>query len=210
MPTLTQYLSFALFALVLAITPGPNIAYLVSRSISQGWRAGFISLIGIAAAFVIYMLCAVFGLTAIILNVPLAYDVLRFGGACYLLYLAWQALRPGGRSPFQVYALKADGTSKLLSMGFLTSLLNPKVAVFYVSVIPQFIDPARGYILEQSLLYGFTQIIISVMVNSVVIIAAGSIALFLARKPNWLMVQRWITGLVLAGFALRMAFEGKR
>ncbi len=77
---------------------GPNIAYLVSRSISQGRRAGFISLIGIAAAFVIYRLCAVFGLTAIILNVPLAYDVLRFGGACYLLYLAWQVLRCAWRS----------------------------------------------------------------------------------------------------------------
>lgn len=210
MPTLTQYLSFVLFALVLAITPGPNIAYLVSRSISQGWRAGFISLIGISVAFVIYMLCAAFGLTAIILNVPLAYDVLRFGGAVYLLYLAWQAVRPGGRSPFQVYTLKRDGTSKLFSMGFLTSLLNPKVAAFYVSVIPQFIDLSHGHVLEQSLLFGFTQIIISAMINSTVIIAAGSIALFLERKPTWMMVQRWITGLVLAGFALRMAFEGRR
>lgn len=210
MPTLTQYLGFALFALVLALTPGPNIAYLVSRSISQGWRAGFISLIGIAVGFIIYMLCAAFGLTAIILNVPLAYEVLRICGAIYLLYLAWQALRPGGRSPFQVYALRKDSAGKLLSMAFLTSLLNPNTAAFYVSVIPQFIDPTRGYILEQSLLFGVTQIFLSVLVNSSVILAAGSLAFFLARKPTWLMVQRWITGLMLAGFALRMAFEGRR
>ena len=162
---MNTYLTFLLLALIMVLTPGPNMAYLVSRSIAQGRTAGLISLGGVGLGFLIYMLCAAFGLTALLLAVPFAYDALRLAGAAYLLYLAWQALRPGGHSPFQVRDLPRDSRRKLFSMGFLTSLLNPKIAVFYLSVIPQFIDPARGSVLWQSLLLGATQIAVSVSVN---------------------------------------------
>lgn len=204
------YLAFILIALVMVLTPGPNMAYLISRSISQGRKSGLISLIGVALGFVIYMICATFGLTALIMAVPLAYDALRLAGAAYLLYLAWQALRPGGRSPFQVHALPPDSTRKLFSMGFLTSLLNPKIAMFYLSVVPQFIDPNAGGVLGQSLWLGATQIMVSVTVNALIIIAAGSIAVFLANRPVLMIAQRWVMGLTLGGFALRMALEGRR
>ena len=108
MPTLTNLLTFALVALGMVLTPGPNMIYLISRSISQGRNAGLISLAGIATGFVFYMLCAAFGITALLMVVPFAYDTLRFGGAIYLLYLAWQAVRPGGRAPFQLRELPAD------------------------------------------------------------------------------------------------------
>ena len=83
----------------MVLTPGPNMIYLVSRSICQGRKAGLISLGGVAMGFVFYMLCAAFGITALVMAVPYAYDALRFGGALYLLWLAWQAIKPGGRSP---------------------------------------------------------------------------------------------------------------
>ncbi|MGC9236045.1 MAG: LysE family translocator, partial [Thiomonas sp.] len=102
MPTVTHIATFALVALGMVLTPGPNMIYLISRSISQGRSAGLISLGGVALGFVFYMLCAAFGITALVLAVPYAYDALRFGGALYLLYLAWQAVKPGGHSPFQV------------------------------------------------------------------------------------------------------------
>ncbi|WP_141130651.1 LysE family translocator, partial [Thiomonas arsenitoxydans] len=102
MPTLTHFFTFALVALGMVLTPGPNMIYLISRSISQGRSAGLISLGGVALGFVFYMLCAAFGITALLLAVPYAYDALRFGGALYLLYLAWQAVKPGGHSPFQM------------------------------------------------------------------------------------------------------------
>src|SRR6187551_3327912 len=102
MPSVTNLLAFAAVALGMVLTPGPNMIYLLSRSICQGRTAGLISLAGIGLGFVVYMLCAAFGITALVLAVPLAYDVLRIGGALYLGWLAWQALRPGGRSPFQV------------------------------------------------------------------------------------------------------------
>ena len=209
MPELPNLLAFAAIALGMVLTPGPNMIYLISRSISQGAVAGLISLAGIATGFLVYMLGAAFGITAVVMAVPYAYDALRFAGAGYLLYLAWQAVRPGGRSPFQVRALPKDGPKKLYLMGLLTNLLNPKVAVLYLSLLPQFIDPAAGNVLGQAVVLGATQITVSVTVNAAIAVAAGSIALFLMRHPRWMVAQRWLMGTVLAGLALRMATEAR-
>lgn len=210
MPSATNLAAFAAVALGMVLTPGPNMIYLLSRSICQGRTAGLISLAGIGLGFVVYMLCAAFGITALILAVPLAYDALRIGGALYLGWLAWQALRPGGRSPFQVRDLPEDSPRKLFGMGLFTALLNPKVAILYMALLPQFIQPERGGVLGQTLLLGTMQIATSLTVNAIIVWAAGAIAAFLAGRPTWVRVQRWIMGGVLGGLALRMAFEGRR
>lgn len=203
-------IGFGFVALGMVLTPGPNMIYLVSRSISQGPVAGLISLGGVALGFVFYMLAAAFGITALLFAVPYAYDALRLAGAAYLLWLAWQAVRPGGRSPFQVRALPRDGPRRLFMMGFLTNLLNPKIAMVYLSLLPQFIDPSAGYVLGQTMMLGFTQIVISVAVNSMIALAAGSIAVFLTRKPVWMVMQRWLMGAVLGGLAVQMLREARR
>lgn len=210
MPTDTNILAFALISLGLVLTPGPNMIYLISRSICQGWTAGLISLGGVALGFVFYMLCAAFGITALVFAVPYSYDALRFAGAAYLLYLAWQTLKPNGQSPFQVRDLPHDGPLKLFSMGFVTNLLNPKIAMLYLSLLPQFIDPAAGSVLQQSLVLGFTQIAVSVSVNALIVAGAGAIAVFLASRPIWARVQRWLMGTVLAALAVKMALETRR
>lgn len=210
MPTLTDHLQFALVALAMVLTPGPNMIYLMSRSICQGRMAGLISLGGIALGFMIYLLCAAAGITAIFMSVPLAYDALRIAGAAYLLYLAWQALRPGGRSPFQVRDLPEDSPRRLFGMGLFTALLNPKIAILYVSLLPQFIRPDQGSVWIQSLVLGITQIAISLSVNALIVFMAGSVALFFASRPTWQVVQRWLMGTVLAGLAVRMAVESRR
>ncbi|OIQ76206.1 homoserine/homoserine lactone efflux protein [mine drainage metagenome] len=210
MPTLTHFFTFALIAFGMVLTPGPNRIDLISRSISQGRSAGFVSLGGVALGFVFYMLCAAFGITALVLAVPYAYDALRFGGALYLLYLAWQAVKPGGHSPFQVRDLPVDPPRKLFAMGFVTNLLNPKIAVLYLSLLPQFIDPAHGSVLVQSLALGMTQIVISLAVNASIVLMAGAIAIFLAQRPAWITVQRWLMGTVLAPLAVRVATEARR
>jgi threonine/homoserine/homoserine lactone efflux protein len=207
MPSHASLIGFALVSLGIVLTPGPNMIYLISRSITQGPAAGIVSLGDVALGFVFYMLCAAFGITALLLAVPYAYDALRFAGAAYLLWLAWQAVMPGGRSPFQVRKLKVDGPHKLFAMGLLTNLLNPKIAMLYLALLPQFIDPAAGSVLTQSIALGSIQIVISVGVNAIIALAAGSIALFLGTRPTWLLVQRWLMGTVLAGLALRMALE---
>ena len=210
MPHFASWLAFALIALGMVLTPGPNMIYLVSRSICQGPLAGLVSLGGVALGFLVYMLSAALGITALLIAVPFAYDALRIAGALYLLALAWQAVRPGGRSPFQVRDLPRDGARRLFAMGFVTSLLNPKVAVLYLSLLPQFIDPKIGNVLGQSTTLGFTQIAISVTVNAMIAVMAGSIAAFLAGRPLWMNVQRWLMATVLAGLALRMATEARR
>ncbi|WP_420810444.1 LysE family translocator [Corticimicrobacter populi] len=194
----------------MVLTPGPNMIYLISRSLCQGRRAGLISLGGVALGFVFYMLCAAFGITALVMAVPYAYDALRIGGALYLLYLAWQAVKPGGRSPFQVRDLPHDSPRKLFLMGFVTNLLNPKIAIMYLSLLPQFIAPDHGSVLAQSLMLGFVQILVSVSVNALIAIMAGSIAVFLGGRPLWQVIQRWLMGTVLAGLAVRMFLEGRR
>jgi threonine/homoserine/homoserine lactone efflux protein len=210
MPHLTSVLGFALVSLGMVLTPGPNMIYLISRSITQGPAAGMVSLGGVALGFIFYMLCAAFGITALLFAVPYAYDALRLAGAAYLLWLAWQALKPNGRSPFQVKNLAIDSPRKLFVMGFVTNLLNPKIAMLYLALLPQFIDPQAGSVLTQSLVLGSTQTIISVGVNGLIALGAGSIALFLGGRPTWLKLQRRLMGTVLAGLALRMAFETKR
>ncbi len=129
---------FAVAVLVIVLTPGPNMIYLVSRSLSQGRSAAFVSLLGIAAGFLFHMLIATVGLTTIFLAIPYAYDVLRVGGATYLLWLAWRALRPGAPAIFRSRKLPPASRRKLLAMGFVTNVLNPKLAVFRCQFPPSF------------------------------------------------------------------------
>ncbi|OOY17691.1 LysE family translocator [Thioclava sp. DLFJ4-1] len=210
MPDLSHLLAFGAVALAMVLSPGPNMIYLVSRTICQGRGAGLISLGGVALGFVFYMLCAAFGITAIVLAVPYAYDALRMAGALYLLWLAWQAVRPGGRSAFETRELPIDGPRKLFVMGFVTNLLNPKIAVMYLSLLPQFIDPATGSVLAQSLALGAVQIVISVSVNAAIVLGAGAMARFLAARPLWMRVQRWAMGTVLAALALSVLRDARR
>jgi threonine/homoserine/homoserine lactone efflux protein len=210
MPHASSLFAFALVSLGIVLTPGPNMIYVISRSITQGPAAGLMSLGGVALGFLFYMLCAAFGITALLIAVPFAYDALRYAGAAYLLWLAWQAMKPGGRSPFQVKALAIDSPRRLFVMGFVTNLLNPKIAMLYLALLPQFIDPVGTSVLGQSLLLGTIQTVISVSVNAMIALAAGSIALFLSTRPGWLLVQRYLMGTVLAGLAVRLAFEARR
>jgi threonine/homoserine/homoserine lactone efflux protein len=201
---------FALAALVLVLTPGPNMVYCVSRTLCQGRAAGLISLAGVLLGFVAHLLAAALGLTALLMAVPLAFDAIKLAGAAYLLWLAWQAVRPGGASPFQARQLPVDSPATLFRMGLITNLLNPKVAMFYLSFFPQFLDPERGSVLVQSLQLGAVQIAVSGGVNTLLVMGAGAISAFLSRSHGWLQAQRWVMGAVLGALALRIALMEKR
>ncbi|QPC86850.1 LysE family translocator [Mesorhizobium sp. NBSH29] len=209
MPELSNIVAFALIALGMVLTPGPNMIYLVSRSICQGRVAGMISLGGVALGFVVYLVAAAFGITALLMAVPFAYDVLRLAGVVYLLWLAWQSIKPGGRSVFQVHVLKPDRPRRLFAMGLMTALLNPKIAVLYLSLLPHFIDTSRSLLPQLFILCG-VQISISIIFNMIFIVIAGTLAAFLAGRPFWALVQRWLMATVLAGLALKMATEAQR
>ena len=207
---LRDWLIFSAAAVGMVLSPGPNMIYLISRSICQGRRAGFISLLGVVTGFLFHIVCAAAGLTAIFLAVPLAYTVLKYAGAAYLLWLAWQAVRPGGASPFATRALPPDSPTTLFRMGFLTNALNPKMAVFYLSIFPQFVHPETGHVFAQSCILGVTQMAISFTVNLTIVMTAGAIAAFFAERPLWLRTQRWIMGGVLGALAVRLALDKRK
>jgi threonine/homoserine/homoserine lactone efflux protein len=207
---LTELLLFAGAALLMVLTPGPNMIYLISRSICQGRKAGVISLLGVVAGFLLHLFAAAVGLSALLLAEPLGYELLKWAGAAYLLWLAWQALKPGARSPFEPQQLPPDSASKLFAMGFLTNALNPKIAVFYLSVFPQFIDPTQGSVFLQSITLGCIQIVVSFSVNLLIALSAAGIASWFARNPTWLAVQRYFMGFVLGALAVRLALEQRR
>ncbi|GAA2297416.1 LysE family translocator [Nonomuraea roseoviolacea subsp. roseoviolacea] len=200
-------IGIALVSLGMVLTPGPNMIYLVSRSITQGRRAGLISLTGVALGFSIYLTATCLGLTAIFAYVPAAYTALKLAGAAYLLWLAWNAVRPGGTSAFEPRELSVEPPRKLFAMGLFTCLLNPKIAILYLSLLPQFIDQQMGHVLLQSLALGSVQIAIGTLVNGIIAVSAGSLAAFLARRPLWLRVQRYFMGAVLGGIAIRLATD---
>jgi threonine/homoserine/homoserine lactone efflux protein len=192
---LQDLLIFAAAALLMVLTPGPNMIYLISRSICQGRKAGVTSLLGVVAGFFVHLFAAAAGLTAVFLAVPMAYEVLKWAGA---------------RSPFEAQQLPPDSSRKLVTMGFLTSALNPKIAVFYLSVFPQFINPEHGSVFSQSLILGLTQISVSFCVNLLIALFAAGIASWFVNNPTWLAVQRYFMSFVLATLAVRLMLEQRR
>lgn len=200
-------LGMSLTALAMVLTPGPNMIYLVSRSISHGRGAGLVSLTGTGVGFVVYMLMANLGLAVVFVAVPWLFIGFKAAGVLYLAHLAWQALRPGGRGVFEVRDIPRDSPARLFQMGLVTNLLNPKAAIMYLTLIPQFIDPHRGHPTAQGLTLGSIQIAVSLTVNALIVIAAGSIAHFLAERPSWASMQRRITGTLLGTVALLLARE---
>jgi threonine/homoserine/homoserine lactone efflux protein len=194
----------AMVALGLVLTPGPNMLYLVSRSVTQGRRAGLISLVGTGLGFLVYLVAASVGIATVFATVPLAYTLLKVLGAGYLLWLAWTVLRPGAGSVLAVRRLPHDPPRRLIAMGFLTNLLNPKIAILYVSLLPQFVDPGRGSVAAQSLALGSIQIVIALTVNALIVIGAAGLATVLAGRPTWARVQRYAMGTLLGAFAVRM------
>jgi threonine/homoserine/homoserine lactone efflux protein len=206
----SEWLLFAGAALLMVLTPGPNMIYVLSRSVCQGRRAGLLSLFGVVAGFLMHVCAAAVGLTAVFMTVPLAYELLKLAGAAYLLWLAWQSLKPGAASPFEPRPLPPDSPRKLFAMGFVTNLLNPKIAVFYLSVFPQFVVPARGSVFLQSITLGVTQIVVSFSINLLIVLFGAALASWFARHRLWLALQRYVMGFVLGGLALRLALEPRR
>ncbi|MDE5492278.1 LysE family translocator [Elizabethkingia meningoseptica] len=203
-----ELLFFILAAFILVISPGPNMIYLISRTITQGRKAGLISLAGVICGFLFHIVMVSFGLTAVLFAVPYAYIVLKTLGTLYLLYLAYQAVKPNSKNIFEVDRnITTDRPGKLFTIGFLTNVLNPKVAVFYLSFFPQFIKPQYGSVLTQSLELGVIQVLVSFSINFIIVLTAAQAARFFAQNPTWIKVQKWFMASVLTFLAVKMALS---
>ncbi len=205
---LDTWLLFCLACVALAATPGPNMLFLVSRTLAQGRAAGFVSLAGTSAGFALHALAAALGLSALLAAVPLAYEVVRWAGAIYLAWLALITWRASAADDSSVAAPHA-APGRMFRQGLFTSVLNPKVAVFQLALFPQFVDPARGSVLVQSLALALTQLVIVVAGDSVCVAAATGARRWFAARPQWGRWSKRALAGVFAALAARLAIQSR-
>jgi threonine/homoserine/homoserine lactone efflux protein len=207
--TLTTWLVFVLAMIALVATPGPNVLYLVSRTLAQGRAAGLVSLAGTSTGFLCHVLAAAFGLSALLAAVPMAYDAIRIAGAIYLAWLAWSTWRSPDVVPTSG-APSAVANGKLYRDGVVTAILNPKVAMFQLALFPQFVDPAHGSVLAQSLVLGATQVVINVVGDGMFVFAAASVRRWFAARPTWSAWSKRILAGVFAALAMRLLLPERK
>jgi threonine/homoserine/homoserine lactone efflux protein len=211
-PSLQTTLLFMATALALNLTPGPSILFILSCCLGQGRTAAVVSVFGLAAAAVVHALAAAFGLAALFAYSPLAFDVFKYCGAGYLIYLGVAGLRKGGIAG-AISSLQGTSRPSLARSfwrGFLTDLLNPKLLLFFFSFLPQFVDPARGAPWVQMLALGLLFQVTAIPTNLAVAFAGGSVARLIARHPVWARVQTWCASALLIGLGLRLALSERR
>ena len=206
---LDTWLLFVLACVALVATPGPNVLYLVSRTLAQGRPAGFISLAGTSTGFLFHVLAAAFGLSALLAAVPVAYDTIRIAGAVYLAWLAWSTWRAPDLVAAPGEAPRVP-TAKLYRDGVVTAILNPKVAMFQLALFPQFVDPAHGSVLAQSLVLGATQITVSVVGDSMFVLAASGVRRWFSSRPGWSVWSKRVLAGMFAALAARLALDARK
>ena len=202
-------MAFTVACVLLVLTPGPNLLYLISRTLCQGRAAGIVSLAGTTTGFLVHIVAAALGLSVVFVTIPVLYDVVRWAGAAYLLYLAWDAVRPHGSGGlFARRDLPEVPRWTLYRTGIITSILNPKVALFYVALFPQFVDPSRGSVLGAVAVLGAVQIAIAV-VGDLPVRARRGAGRALARRTArcWAAAQRWVLAGVFAAIAAKLALR---
>ena len=205
----TSLLLFMLATVTLNVTPGPDMLYVIARSVGQGRPAGIVSAFGIAGGCIVHTLAVAFGLAGIMLAVPVAYEIVRYGGAAYLVYLGLRTLL-NRREATAEAAIKPDGLRTIFLQGVLTNVLNPKVALFFLAFLPQFVDASRGSVAAQIIFLGVLFITSGTIVNVAVALAASYTGGRLRNRLGSPAVFRWITGGVFLGLGIRLAMLERR
>ncbi len=209
MPSLETLLLFMAATLVLNLTPGPSILYVMSQSISQGRTAGLVSALGLGTGSFLHAVAATLGLSAIMAYSPFVYAVVKYLGAAYLVYLGVGLLLQ--RESLHVgHQPKQNALSQIYCRGVVTELLNPKVALFFLSFLPQFVDPNQGSIASQTMLLSVVFHLTGVPINMLVAVAGGALAAWFARHPLFEQIRNRLAGTILIGLGLRLAFSERR
>ena len=210
MIAINEFLIFAFASLVLNITPGNDMLYVATRSTSQGVKAGIVSALGIAGGCIIHLLAAVIGLSAIIANSAIAFDIIKYIGAAYLVYLGIRSFL-SRQNKFSINnAIEKKSLSKLFLQGLFTNVLNPKVALFFLAFLPQFIHPEKGNASMQILLLGLWFNFSGTIVNIIVAGVFGKLGNWLADKQAFIKWQNKITGLLLVGLGIKVALSSRK
>lgn len=205
--TLSTLLVFGLAALGLLLVPGPAVLYIVTRSVSQGRRAGLASVLGIELGTLVHCAAAAFGLSAILMASAVAFNAVKYVGAAYLVYLGVRALltKTDTERPVET---EQRSTAQLFGKGFVVQVLNPKTALFFYAFLPQFVDPARGAAIPQILVLGGVFVAMATCTDGLYALLASGVGGFIMRRPGFRGAQRWVTGGIYIALGVAAATTG--
>lgn len=205
MPTPATIGLLALAALLLAVLPGPAVLYIVNRSLAQGRRAGVVSALGIATGALFHMTAAALGVSAVLAASAVAYSVVKYAGAAYLIFLGFRTLWRG--DDVQSVGLDPDPHRKVYAQGVVVNVLNPKTALFFLSFLPQFVDPGLGPALPQLLVLGVVFIVVALASDLTYAFAAAAVGRLLEARPGTRRARRWVSATVLLGLGVVAATQ---
>lgn len=209
MPDPTLWGLFILASITLLLTPGPAVLFIVARSVERGKIAGLVSVLGIHLGTIVHIVAAAIGLSALIMSSTLAFAVIKYLGAAYLIWIGVRTLMSGDL-PAKVNASSTKPLHRLFREGFIVNLFNPKTAIFFLAFLPQFVDSARGALHWQILTLGFTFMGLGMMSDAMFALAAGAAGDFLKSSRRFLRFQRWFAGLSFIGLGVTAALASRK
>jgi len=207
MPEWSTLILFAGAAAILVFTPGPNTLYIIARSVNQGRTAGLVSSLGVEAGTLIHIIAAAFGISALLVSSALAFNVVKYAGAAYLIYLGIKTLLTREK-PAAAETVEAKSLRRTFSQAVLVNVLNPKSALFFFAFLPQFIDPERGAAATQILFFGAIVVVLGFTSGSLYSLLAGSVGNVLRGNLKFLRAQRYFAGSVYIGLGAATALTG--
>ncbi len=209
-PGATNLWLFTVAALTLLLIPGPAVLYIVAHSVEQGRLAGFVSDLGIHSATLVHVLAAALGLSALLASSALAFSIVKYAGAAYLIWLGLKKIFGRTEAPGTGGALARYRYAQLFRDGFIVNLLNPKTALFFFAFLPQFVDPSRGHVAMQITLLGLIFTFLGFVTDGCYAFAAGGASNWLKRSRGYLELERYVSGTLLIGLGLTAAFTGNQ
>lgn len=208
----TQIITFIFASLLLLVIPGPAVFFVVAKSIDQGRTAGVVSVLGIQIGTLVHLAAAALGISAILVTSAMAFNVIKYAGAAYLIYMGIKSLTAKTATPDVNMKFTKQKLSKVFLQGAIVNTLNPKTALFFFAFLPQFITPGATSVTAQIFILGLIFIVLSIISDSIYALLAGSIKGYLHRNPVRLKFQKYISGClyILLGIATLVAEPGKR
>ena len=195
---------FLLAALILLLTPGPAVLYIIARSMDQGRLAGIVSVLSIETGNSVHVLAATLGLSAILLSSALAFTVVKYLGAAYLIYLGIRRLSTRDQD-HELGSIQKQSLRRIYSQGVLVAALNPKTALFFLAFLPQFVDPSVGSVPLQLLTLGGMFVTMAIVTDSMYALLASTAGGWLKRNRSFLRAERYVVGGVYIGLGLTAA-----
>ena len=208
MPTTSTIALFAVAAFALVVIPGPSVMYIMTRGISQGRRAALVSALGIQSGSVVHIVAVALGLSALPVSSATAFNVVKYAGAAYLLFLGVRTLL-GRDATHATKTLAPDGLRRIYAQGAVVNILNPKTALFFLALFPQFIDADRGSVLGQTAALGVLFLMIGLLSDGTYAMLSGTIGAWLRERESFARAQRYLTGVVFIGLGITAALAGR-